>query len=111
MATTLPPPPLRETMQSDNGFITQIWLKWFTQLYKRVLGFAGTVTLTPGAASTVVTLPACTTSSIILMTPATAAAVTTDISSLYVVSGNGSFTVTHANSATTGRVFNYLVQV
>lgn len=117
MASTLPPPPLREmivpqqSQSAPDPYVAQIWLKWFTQLYKRVLGFSGQVTLTASVATTTVTLPACTTTSVILMTPASSAAVSVDLTSLYVVAGAGSFTIHHANDATAGRVFNYLVQV
>jgi len=69
----------------------------------------GTVTLATGAATTVVTDQNCAAGSTPVLTPATANAATeVGNGTLYVSAvGNGSFTITHANSATTGRTFYY----
>lgn len=75
----------------------------------------GTVTLATGAATTVVTptqsgmiAPA----SAVKLTPTTAAAAVEAASgNLYVSSvGKDTFTITHTNSATTGRTFMYAIQ-
>jgi len=69
----------------------------------------GTVTLAAGAATTVVTDKNCAAGSTPLLTPTTAnAAAEIGNGTLYVSAiANGSFTITHANSATTGRTFLY----
>ena len=69
----------------------------------------GTVTLATGAATTVVTDKNCAAGSTPLLTPVTANAATEiGNGTLYVsVVANGSFTLTHANSATTARTFLY----
>jgi hypothetical protein len=69
----------------------------------------GTVTLATGASTTVVTDKNCAAGSTPLLTPTTAnAAAEIGNGTLYVAAiANGSFTVTHANSATTGRTFLY----
>ena len=73
----------------------------------------GSVTLTTGAASTVVTtLPGlCSTGSTPILTPTTAnAAAEVGNGTMYVSSvGLNTFTITHANSATTGRTFLYAI--
>lgn len=73
----------------------------------------GSVTLTTGAATTVVTtLPGlCSTGSTPILTPTTAnAAAEVGNGTMYVSSvGLNTFTVTHANSATTGRTFLWAV--
>lgn len=72
----------------------------------------GSFTLATGAATTTVTAPNCGAASVITFTPTTAnaaaevAAGTIRISSKAV----GSFVVTHVNSATTGRTFDYAIQ-
>jgi hypothetical protein len=69
----------------------------------------GTVTLATGSASTVVTDKNCAAGSTPLLTPASAnAAAEVGGGTMYVSSvANGAFTITHANSATTGRTFLY----
>lgn len=69
----------------------------------------GSVTLTTGAATTTVTDSNCSSSSVPLLTPTTAnAAAEVGNGTMYVSAvTNGSFTITHANSATTGRTFKY----
>ena len=69
----------------------------------------GTVTLATGVATTVVTDKNCAAGSTPLLTPATANAATeVGNGTLYVSAvANGSFTLTHASSATTGRTFLY----
>lgn len=71
----------------------------------------GTVTLATGAATTVVTTPNCAVGSTPILTPASAtAAAEVGNGTIYVSAvANGAFTVTHANSATTGRTFLYAV--
>jgi hypothetical protein len=69
----------------------------------------GTVTLATGVATTVVTDKNCAAGSTPLLTPMTANAATELGSGTLYVSAvaNGSFTITHASSATTGRTFLY----
>jgi hypothetical protein len=69
----------------------------------------GTVTLATGVATTVVTDKNCAAGSTPLLTPATANAATEVGNGTIYVSAvaNGSFTLTHASSATTGRTFLY----
>jgi hypothetical protein len=69
----------------------------------------GTVTLAASAATTVVTDKNCAAGSVPLFTPITANAATEVGNGTMFVSAvaNGSFTITHANSATTGRTFLY----
>jgi hypothetical protein len=69
----------------------------------------GTVTLATGSATTVVTDKNCAAGSTPLFTPITANAATEAGNGTMFVSAvaNGSFTITHANSATTGRTFLY----
>lgn len=73
----------------------------------------GTVTLTTGAATTVVTtLPGlCSTGSTPILTPTTAnAAAEVGNGTMYISAvGLNTFTVTHANSATTGRTFLWAI--
>jgi hypothetical protein len=69
----------------------------------------GTVTLATGTAATIVSDPNCAAGSVPLFTPTTANAATEAGNGTMYVSAvaNGSFTITHANSATTGRTFLY----
>jgi hypothetical protein len=69
----------------------------------------GSVTLTTGAASTVVTDKNCAVGSTPILTPGTAnASAEVGNGTIYVSAvTNGSFTIAHANSATTGRTFLY----
>jgi hypothetical protein len=69
----------------------------------------GTVTLTTSAASTMVTDKNCAAGSTPILTPATSnASAEFGNGTIYVSTvANGSFTITHANSATTGRTFLY----
>jgi hypothetical protein len=71
----------------------------------------GSVTLATGASTTTVTTLNCATSSTPILTPATANAATEVGNGTMYVSAvaNGSFTITHANSATTGRTFLYAI--
>ena len=73
----------------------------------------GTVTLTTGAATTVVTTLTgiCSTGSTPILTPTTAnAAAEVGNGTMYISSvGLNTFTITHANSATTGRTFLYAI--
>jgi hypothetical protein len=72
---------------------------------------AGMVTLATGAATTVVTDQNCAAGSTPLLTPATPSAATELGNGTLFVSAvaNGSFTIAHANSATTGRTFLYAI--
>ena len=73
----------------------------------------GTVTLATGTATTVVTtqIGICAFGSIVNLTPTTAnAAAELGNGTMYVSAvGNNTFTITHANSATTGRTFSYAI--
>lgn len=73
----------------------------------------GTVTLTVNVAATVVTDKNCAAGSVILFTPTTAnAAAEIGNGTMYVPTAtilNGSFSITHANAATTGRTFLYAI--
>ena len=71
----------------------------------------GSVTLATGASTTMVTTPNCAAGSTPILTPASAAAATELGNGTIYVSAvtNGAFTITHANSATTGRTFLYAV--
>ena len=72
----------------------------------------GTVTLATGASATVVTDANCAAGSVPLLTPATAnAAAEVGNGTMYVSSvASGTFTISHANSATAGRTFLYVLQ-
>jgi len=69
----------------------------------------GTVTLTVSAATTTVTDNNCAVGSVPILVPTTAnAAAEIGNGTMYISSvANKSFTITHANSATTGRTFLY----
>jgi hypothetical protein len=69
----------------------------------------GSVTLTTGAATTTVTDSNCSSGSVPILVPATAnAAAEVGNGTMYVSAvDNGSFTINHANSATSGRTFKY----
>jgi hypothetical protein len=69
----------------------------------------GTVTLAVSSATTTVTDANCSAGTTPIFTPTTAAAATEIGNGTMYVSAvkNGSFTITHANSATTGRTFLY----
>jgi hypothetical protein len=71
----------------------------------------GTVTLATGAASTLVTDQNCAAGSTPILTPATAnASAEFGNGTIYISAvANGSFTITHANSVTTGRTFLYAI--
>ena len=69
----------------------------------------GTVTLATGASNTTVTTANCAPGSTPILVPASAnAAAEVGSGTMYVSAvASGSFTITHANSATTGRTFLY----
>jgi hypothetical protein len=69
----------------------------------------GTVTLATGAASTIVTEKNCAVGSVPITVPVTANAATEIGNGTMFISAvtNGSFTISHANSATPGRTFLY----
>jgi hypothetical protein len=72
----------------------------------------GVVTLATGAATTVVSDPNCAVGTVPLLVPQTASAATELGNGTLYISAvtNGSFTITHANSATAGRKFLYALQ-
>ncbi|WP_298274542.1 hypothetical protein [uncultured Bradyrhizobium sp.] len=71
----------------------------------------GTVTLGTGVSTTTVSSPNVASGSTPILTPASASAATELGNGTVYVStvANGSFTITHANSATAGRTFLYAV--
>lgn len=71
----------------------------------------GSVTLTVSVATTTVTTSNCASGSTPILTPTTAnAAAEVGNGTMYVSAvANGSFTITHANSGTTGRTFLYAI--
>ena len=71
----------------------------------------GSVTLATGSATTTVATANCAQGSTPILTPASASAATEVGSGTMYVSAvaNGSFTITHANSATAGRTFLYAI--
>jgi len=72
---------------------------------------AGSFTVMANAASTTVTAPNCSADSkIFLQATSSNAAAEVGNGTIYVsAKAQGSFTVTHANSATTGRTFDYRI--
>lgn len=71
----------------------------------------GTFTLATSAATTTVLDPNCAAGSVVIPIPTTANAATEIGNGTIYLSAttNGSFTFTHANSATTGRTFKYAI--
>jgi len=71
----------------------------------------GSVTLATGSAITTVTTANCAAGSTPILTPASANAATEVGNGTMYVSAvaNGAFTITHGNSATTGRTFLYAI--
>jgi hypothetical protein len=71
----------------------------------------GSVTLVTGSSTTTVTTANCAAGSTPILTPASASAATELGNGTMYVSAviNGAFTITHANSATTGRTFLYAI--
>ncbi|MDI1265901.1 MAG: hypothetical protein PS018_21875 [bacterium] len=71
----------------------------------------GSVTLSTGSGTTTVTTANCAAESTPILTPVSANAATEVGNGTIYVSAvaNGSFTITHANSATVGRTFAYAV--
>jgi hypothetical protein len=71
----------------------------------------GSVTLATGSATTIVSASNCAAGSTPILTPASAsAAAEVGNGTMYVSAvANGSFTITHANSATAGRTFLYAI--
>jgi len=69
----------------------------------------GSVTLTQNAGSTTVTAPNCGSGSTVLLFPETSAAATEFVAGTLRVGtvNNGSFVITHVNSATSGRTFRW----
>ncbi|MBS0244091.1 MAG: hypothetical protein JSS20_18120 [Proteobacteria bacterium] len=93
-----------------------------TRLDKIVLGIrdlfagrsnrTGRFTMTINAASTTVAAPNCGKDSVITLTPVTANAATEYGAGTWYISAKaaGSFTVTHVNSSTASRTFDYAIQ-
>ena len=79
------------------------------ELYEGRSNAVGTVTFTPNATTTVVTAVNCSIESRVALCPTSAAAATEFGAGTWYVSakGNGTFTITHANSATTGRTYDW----
>jgi hypothetical protein len=71
----------------------------------------GSVTLATGSATTTVATPNCAVGSTPILTPASASAAAEIGNGTMFVStvAKGSFTITHANSATAGRTFLYAI--
>ena len=93
-----------------------------TSLAKIILGIrdlyagrshrTGQFTMATSSATTTVSAKNCGASSVITLTPVTANAATEYGAGTWYISATavGSFTVTHVNSSTTGRTFNYAIQ-
>ena len=70
----------------------------------------GEVTLTANQASTTVENPVCGASSVVLLMPKTASAATeVGAGFMYITPDQGEFVITHVNSATADRTFNYVI--
>lgn len=78
------------------------------QLIEGKTNAAGAFTLTANVTSTIVTNERVSESSHVSIT-ATSANAAAALSGLYITSGSGQFTVTHASTATTDRTYTYLV--
>ena len=70
----------------------------------------GSVTLTQNAGTTTVTAPNCGSGSTVLLFPETAAAASEFVAGTLRIGtiSNGSFIITHVNSATSGRTFRWV---
>lgn len=81
------------------------------ELYEGRSNACGSFTVTESAATTVVTAPNCSPDSKVFLQATTAnAAAEVGSGTIYVSAvAQGSFTVTHANSATAGRTFYYRI--
>lgn len=44
MANALPPIPIKTSIADDNGFVSQVWVSWFIELFNRVGGSSGAST-------------------------------------------------------------------
>ena len=84
-------------------------------VYRPLRSIRGTVTLTPGATTTTVSVPLCVAGSAVFLFPATANAAATVANAadmLYVLQANitaGQFIISHSNLATVDRTFYYHV--
>lgn len=83
----------------------------FSNLFAGKMNCTGTFTCTQNQASTAVTDPRCGPESVIVYTPTTAnASAEVGNGTIYIsAKADGSFTVTHANSATASRDFDYII--
>lgn len=83
----------------------------FVGLFQGKTNNTGSFTVTPNAATTAVTDPRCGAESVICYTPTSAnASAEVGGGTIYISATiKGQFTVTHANSATTGRTFDYVI--
>ena len=81
-------------------------------LYQGRSDAVGSVTLTPSAGTTTVTTVSCGLGSKVSLTPTSAnAAAEVGNGTMYVSAvSQGSFTITHANSATVGRTFDWSIK-
>jgi hypothetical protein len=80
------------------------------ELFEGRSNAVGTLTLTAGATSTVVTHANCGPDSRILLMPTTANAAAALATTYVGTVTNGSFTVTHANAVSVDRTFKYAIQ-
>lgn len=83
----------------------------FVGLFQGKTNNTGTFTVTQSVATTTVTDPRCGAESVIVYTPTSAnASAEVGNGTIYISSkSDGSFVVTHANSATAGRTFDYII--
>ena len=91
----------------------ETWIEGIRQLATAINinadGQTGTVTLTANSASTTLTDHRITPSSVIGLMPTTANAATAIATTYIGTSVNESATITHANTATTDRIFKYSI--
>jgi hypothetical protein len=96
---------------STNTFTGVNTFSGYLNLKSTTDGNVDNITITPSGTTTVVTNANVTANSYIFLFPTSANAVSVDWASIYISgkSAGVSFTITHPNSATTGRTFNYLI--
>lgn len=71
---------------------------------------SGTVTLATGATVTVVTNQVCTPAAMVTLSPRTPNAAAALPTTYVSATAKGQFTITHANAATTDRIFDYEIR-
>ena len=110
---TVSPPPIREGVEDpEKGLLSKYWQTWVTEVANQIngVGQIGNVTLTINVATTVVTVPNCSSGSMVTLFPTTVNGATEfGAGTLYVVAGKGIFTIHHVNSATATRTFRYVI--